>query len=70
MCATAPTTHYNGYIVQAAVIVNQQPDTKQSDGTTRYYSSCRSGAEWTDMFAHESDTPSGCRTASRPPPQS
>jgi hypothetical protein len=53
MCAGSPTTYSNGYIVQAAVIINQQPDTKQSDGTTRYYSSCRSGAEWTDMFAHE-----------------
>jgi hypothetical protein len=53
MCAAAPTTHYNGYIVEASVIINLQPDAKQSDGTTRYYSSCRSGAEWTDMFAHE-----------------
>jgi hypothetical protein len=53
MCAGAPTTHANGYIVQAAVIINLQPDTKMADGSTRYYSSCRSGAEWTDMFAHE-----------------
>ncbi|MDX6250407.1 MAG: hypothetical protein QOF10_3767 [Kribbellaceae bacterium] len=53
MCAAAPTTYYNGYIVQAEVIVNLQPDTKQSNGVTRYYSACRAGAEWTDMFAHE-----------------
>jgi hypothetical protein len=53
MCAGAPTTYNNGYNVQAAVIVNLQPDTRMADGTTRYYSSCRSGTEWTDMFAHE-----------------
>jgi hypothetical protein len=53
MCAGTPTTHANGYIVQAAIIINLQPDTKASDGSTRYYSTCRSGAEWTDMFAHE-----------------
>ncbi|MEV5961491.1 M12 family metallo-peptidase [Kribbella sp. NPDC051952] len=53
MCAGSPTTYDNGYIVQAAVIVNLQPDTKLADGSTRYYSSCRNGAEWTDTFAHE-----------------
>jgi hypothetical protein len=53
MCAGAPTTYYNGYIVKAAVIINLQPDTKMADGSTRYYSSCRTGTEWTDMFAHE-----------------
>jgi hypothetical protein len=53
MCAGAPTYHVNGYVTAASVIINMQPDTKQPDGSTRYYSTCRSGQEWQDQFAHE-----------------
>lgn len=52
-CASAPTSYLNGYVVAGAIVINMQPDTKQPNGSTRYYSVCRSGAEWTDMFAHE-----------------
>lgn len=53
MCAGAPTSYSNGYVIETGIIINLQPDTKQPDGSTYYYSSCRAGSEWQDMFAHE-----------------
>jgi hypothetical protein len=55
MCggAVAPYWPGTGFLANPAVHINMQPDTRQPNGTTRYYSRCRTGAEWTDEFAHE-----------------
>jgi hypothetical protein len=54
MCAATVINRSAGYVTDASIRINMQPDTKQANGSTRYYASaCRTGAEWTDMFGHE-----------------
>lgn len=52
-CGGSPTYRSGGYVTSASVTINMQPNMKQANGTIRYYASCRSGREWTDLFAHE-----------------
>jgi hypothetical protein len=48
-----PITAYQLRTTTCVRALRRLTTTKMADGTTRYYSSCRSGTEWTDMFAHE-----------------
>jgi hypothetical protein len=54
-CAGTVAPYYpnTGYLANPSIHINMQPNTRQANGTTRYYSVCRTGVEWTDEFAHE-----------------